>query len=129
MPPDMSSILVVEDETDVLELVQDALEAKGLAVRTAQSDREAYAVLEGEARSFEMLIADINLGEGVTGFDVARHARQLNPDMKVVYITGHAAHLDRFGVPDAVMFPKPFYPDELADRVLVMLDGAANAGA
>ena len=117
----MASVLVVEDETEVLAVVQDALERKGLAVRTAASDRAAYSLLEGEARSFCMLIADINLGEGVTGFDVARHARQLNPDLKVVYITGHAAHLDRFGVPDAVMFPKPFYPDELAERVVEML--------
>ena len=37
-------------------------------------------------------------------------------------LPGHAAHLDRFGVPDAVMFPKPFYPDELADRVVEMLE-------
>jgi DNA-binding response OmpR family regulator len=120
----MTSVLVVEDETDVLELVQDALERKGIDVHTAQSDRDAFSALEGEARSFQMLIADINLGEGVTGFDVARRARTLNPNLKVVYITGHAAHLDRFGVPDAVMFPKPFYADELADRVVEMLDRA-----
>jgi DNA-binding NtrC family response regulator len=118
----MASVLVVEDESDVLEVVQDALERRGLDVRTALNDRDAYSVLDTEARSFELLIADINLGVGVTGFDVARHARQLNPDLKVIYITGHAAHLERFGVSDAVMFPKPFYPDELADRALRMLD-------
>jgi DNA-binding NtrC family response regulator len=117
----MTAVLLVEDETDVLEVVQDALERRGLVVRTARSDRDAYSALEGEARSFGMLIADINLGEGVTGFDVARRARQLNPDLKVVYITGHAAHLERFGVPDSVMVPKPFYPDDLAEQVIDML--------
>jgi DNA-binding response OmpR family regulator len=125
----MTSVLVVEDETDVLAVVQDALERKGLDVRTAQTDRAAFSLLAEEPRTFDMLIADINLGEGVTGFDIARRARQLNPDLKVVYITGHAAHLDRFGVPDAVMFPKPFYPDELADRVIDMLgEGETEAG-
>jgi DNA-binding response OmpR family regulator len=119
----MAYVLVVEDETDVLEVVQEALERKGLQVRTAASDRQAFSLLDGEARSFEMLIADINLGEGVTGFDVARRARQLNPELKVIYITGHAAHMDKFGVPDAVMFPKPFYADELADRVVDLLEG------
>lgn len=118
----MTAVLIVEDEPEVLEVVQDALERKGLEVSTALSDVAAYSVLEGEARRFDLLIADINLGVGVTGFDVARRARQLNPGLKVVYITGHAAHLDRFGVPDAVMFPKPFYPDELAERVVGMLD-------
>jgi DNA-binding response OmpR family regulator len=122
----MTSVLVVEDESDVLEIVQDALQRRGLDVRTARTDRDAYSLLDGEARSFGLLIADINLGEGVTGFDVARHARLLNPDLKVVYITGHAAHLDRFGVPDSVMFPKPFYPDELAEQVYGMLNGDAD---
>lgn len=119
----MSSVLVVEDETDVLEVVQDALERRGLTVRTADTDDAAYSILEREARSFNVLVADINLGVGTTGFDVARRARQLHPGMKVVYITGHAARMDKFGVADAVMFPKPFYPDELADRVVGLLDG------
>lgn len=118
----MSTVLVVEDESDVLEIVQDALERRGFTVRTAETDESAYAILEREARSFQVLIADINLGVGTTGFDVARRARQLHPDLQVVYITGHAAHLDRFGVPDAVMFPKPFYPDELAERVVDIVE-------
>lgn len=118
----MSTVLVVEDENEVLEVVQDALERRGLTVRTAETDEHAYAILEAEARSFNVLIADINLGVGTTGFDVARRARQLHPDLRVVYITGHAAHLDRFGVPDAVMFPKPFYPDELAERVVDIIE-------
>ncbi len=122
----MSSILIVEDEAEVLEVVQDSLERRGLSVRTAHDDVSAYAVLEAEARSFRILIADINLGVGTTGFDVARRARQLNPNLQVVYITGHAAHLDRFGVPDAVMFPKPFYPDELANCVVLMLADEAE---
>ena len=123
----MSAVLVVEDEPDVLEIVQDALERRGVDVRTALSDTDAFAQLEAEARAFDLLIADINLGEGVTGFDVARRARLLNPDLKVVYITGHAAHLDKFGVPDSVMFPKPFYADELAERVCGMLDGSPRS--
>ena len=123
----MSTVLVVEDESDVLEIVQDALERRGFTVRTAENDESAYAILEREARSFQVLIADINLGVGTTGFDVARRARQLHPDLQVVYITGHAAHLDRFGVPDAVMFPKPFYPDELAERVVdIVQNGEAH---
>lgn len=121
----MAAVLIVEDETEVLEVVKEALERRGFNVRTALSDSDALAVLDAEARSLDLLIADINLGEGVTGFDVARHARTLNPDLKVVYITGQAAHLARFGVPDAIMFPKPFYPDDLAKQVLGMLEDRA----
>lgn len=121
----MSMVLIVEDEREVLEVVQDALQRRGLDVRTAGTDEDAYALLEAEPRSFQLLIADIDLGVGTTGFDVARRARQLCPDVQVVYITGDAAHLERFGVSDAVMFPKPFYPDELAKRVFDILENGS----
>ena len=123
----MTAVLVVEDEVDVLELVQDALERRGLRVRSALSDVAAYAILEAEAPDFGMLIADINLGVGTTGFDVARRARTLNPNLKVVYISGHAAHVERHGVADALMFPKPFYADELADEVVDLLKDGGRA--
>jgi DNA-binding response OmpR family regulator len=117
----MSDILLVEDEPDVAELVVDALTESGLSVHVAHDDRSAYDALEREASRFSALVADINLGVGTTGFDVARRARQLNPDLKVIYITGHAAHLSRFGVDDALMFPKPFDPFELANQVRRLL--------
>ncbi|MGA0607296.1 response regulator [Phenylobacterium sp. VNQ135] len=120
----MADVLLVEDEADVAELVQEALEEAGLTVAVVHNDQGAYERLEREARSFTTLVADINLGAGTTGFDVARRARALNPDLKVVYITGHAAHLDRFGVEDALMFPKPFDPVELADQVTMIMGRA-----
>jgi DNA-binding response OmpR family regulator len=118
----MGQILLVEDETFIAEMIQDALEDRGLAVKSAHTDSTAYAILEGEARTFEVLIADINLGRGTTGFDVARRARELHPDLKVVYISGHAAHLQKQGVEGSMMFPKPFYPDELADQIVALME-------
>ena len=117
----MPEVLLVEDERDVAELIEDALVEAGLTVSVTHDDRAAYAQLDGEARSFLALVTDINLGTGTTGFDVARRARQLNPALKVIYITGHAAHLDKFGVDDALMFPKPFNPSELAQQVTRLL--------
>ena len=77
----------------------------------------------GATRALDQPWIDAILARVGERFDVARKARKLNPELQVVYITGHAAHLDKFGVPDAVMFPKPFYPDELADQVVDMLGG------
>lgn len=113
----MRAVLLVEDEAEVRKLIEEAFAEAGLLVASAANDRAAYALLEREARSFDMLVADVNLGAGTTGFDVARRARQLNPAMQVIYITGQAAHLANLGVPGAEMFPKPFSPVELADRV------------
>jgi DNA-binding response OmpR family regulator len=119
----MASVLLVEDEREVAELVEDALTEAGFTVTVARDDRSANGALEREARSFAALVTDINLGAGTTGYDVARRARRLNPRIKVMYITGDAAQFDRFGVDDAQMFPKPFNARELAERVLALVGG------
>jgi len=113
----MGQVLLVEDEVLIAEMVRDALEDRGLAVRSAYCHRSACDILDAQAESFSVLVADINLGPGGSGFEVARRARELHPDVKVVYISGHAAHLQKQGVDGSIMVPKPFYPDELADRV------------
>lgn len=117
----MGQILLVEDETLIAEMLQEALEDRGLHVTSTDCGRKAYDILEGEARSFSVLVADVHLGPGASGFDVARRARELHPELKVVYITGHAAHMHRHAVDGAVMLPKPFYPDELVDQVEALL--------
>jgi CheY-like chemotaxis protein len=116
----MTTVLLVEDEADVREVIEEAFAERELAVLSATTDVEAYKLLAEDARRFAVLVADINLGAGTTGFDVARRARSLNPKLEVIYITGHAAHLGRFGVDRAVMFPKPFNPHELAEQVVEM---------
>lgn len=121
----MTTVLLVEDEADVRELIEEAFAEHELAVLSAETDARAYELLAEDAERFSVLVADINLGAGTTGFDVARRARLLNPKLRVIYITGHAAHLGRFGVDGAVMFPKPFNPHELAERVLEIHTGAA----
>ena len=117
----MTTVLLVEDEADVRDIIVEAFADHDLQVLCAENDQRAYDMLDQRAKEFAVLVADINLGPGTTGFDVARRARQLNRDLKVIYITGHAAHLQKMGVTDSVMFPKPFYPDELADQVAVLL--------
>lgn len=121
----MASVLLVEDEPDVRDLIADALEEGGLSVCCAGDDRSAYAILAAEARSFSVLVADINLGEGTTGFDVARRARALNPDLQVVYISGQATQLDRFGVEGGELVLKPFTPREMVDRIRGLMPAKA----
>jgi CheY-like chemotaxis protein len=113
----MPDVLLVEDEPAVAQVVEDALVLAGLSVSVAASDEAAYAKLETDAEVFAALVADIDLGFGTTGFDVARFARKLNPDVKVVYISAYAAYLRRFGVEGSLMFAKPFDIDEFAERV------------
>lgn len=114
----MSAVLLVEDEADIRDLLESAFVEQGLPVRSAGADHAAYAILEKEARSFSLLVTDINLGEGTTGFDVAREARRLNPDIKVIYISGEVDQPGAFGVDGGEMVCKPFTPAELVDHAL-----------
>lgn len=113
----MPHVLLVEDEPVVRRLVEEALAEVGVPVASAATDAFAYDLLEREARSFSLLVTDVDLGQGTTGFDIARRARELNPKIKVIYMTGHAAQVDRFGVTGSEVFPKPFSAVELAQRV------------
>jgi|SRR5450432_2644547 len=118
----MVHVLLVEDEPQVAELTRDALAAAGFSVTVALDDRTAYRALDGEARSFAAVVTDINLGPGVTGFDIARHARQLNDAIKVVYTSGEGPHPGQFSVTGALMVEKPYDPRRLAEQVAAFVE-------
>ena len=65
-------VLLVEDEPLIGMSIEDALARAGASVRLARTDREAYAMLEQAVSRVDLLITDINLREGTTGYDVAR---------------------------------------------------------
>ncbi|WP_165837259.1 response regulator [Phenylobacterium hankyongense] len=110
----MGRILVVEDDHAICALITDILQDAGFETRCVQTDREAYAVIPS-LPTIEALILDVNLGSGTTGFDVARFARQVIPELPVIYVSGEASqtNFSAFGVPDSDFVEKPFTPDEL----------------
>jgi DNA-binding response OmpR family regulator len=123
----MFNVLVVEDEPEIADLVEDALVEAGFNVTIAHDDRTAFRTLEREPRSFAAIVTDINLGAGVTGFDIARRARLLNDEIQVIYISGQGPHSDQFSVEAALMIDKPFRPRELAEQIALLLQGVARA--
>ena len=118
----MVNVLLVEDELQVAELTRDALADAGFRVTVATDDITAFRSLEREARSFAAVVTDINLGAGVTGFDIARRARLLNGGIKVIYISGQGPHAEQFSVSDAMMVAKPYDPRDLAQQVADFLE-------
>jgi DNA-binding response OmpR family regulator len=113
----MPTVLLVEDDPDLLVLLGEALAERGLKVRRAEGGRTAQRILAREAGQIDVLVADVNLGASASGFDLARRARRLNPRIEVVYITGHALDVDRFGVGGGVLVPKPFDVIHLIDVI------------
>lgn len=77
-----------------------------------------------------MAITDINFGASATGWDVARHARELKPDMPVIYMTGAEGHdWASLGVPNSVLVPKPFAPAQVITAVAQLLNVGNTPGA
>lgn len=106
---DAALVLYVEDEPAVLELGVSALEEGGFRVASASTAAEAIRQLEAPDAAFAALVTDIDLRDNSSGWEVARRARELFPDLPVVYVSGGSAHeWASRGVPGSVMLTKPF---------------------
>jgi DNA-binding response OmpR family regulator len=115
-------VLLVEDEALVSMTVEAALEDAGFLIRTAASGKQAMEILDTEAESFNALITDVNLGP-VDGWAVARHARELEATIPVIYTTGDSAHQwTAYGVPGSVLVEKPFAPIQIVTAVSSLLN-------
>jgi two-component system cell cycle response regulator CpdR len=102
-------VLVVEDEALIHGVLQDPLESAGYSVQFAIDGEEALHALEAPDAAFAALVTDVRLGDGASGWDVARRARELNPSMPVVYITGDSGvDWASNGVPNSILVTKPF---------------------
>jgi DNA-binding response OmpR family regulator len=107
-------VLVVDDEFLVQHLIQDVLTDSGFAVAGADDGAEAMALLERRAAELGGLVTDVNLGPGPSGWDVAHRARELNPTLPVIYVTGDSGHeWSACGVPNSVLVHKPFAGAEI----------------
>jgi DNA-binding NtrC family response regulator len=108
-------VLVVDDDAGLLAMICEDLQKQGLACAGARSDREAYRLLASQP-AFDAVVVDVNLGIGTTGFDVARRARQVTPQIRVVYMSGdaNARSWISFGVPSSDYISKPFPLERLA---------------
>jgi CheY-like chemotaxis protein len=84
-------ILVVEDDQLIQGLVMEALSEGGFEAAIAPSGEEAITLLQGTSANYRALITDINLLGRLDGWGVAKRARELNPDIPVIYMTGAAA--------------------------------------
>ena len=117
-------ILLVEDEPLVLLVAQDALEAGGFTVIPTQVGAEALAVIDARIAELSGLVTDVRL-PGASGWDIARHARELKADLPVVYTTGDsAADWPAQGVPNSVVVQKPYAGAQLLTAISTLLTTA-----
>jgi CheY-like chemotaxis protein len=117
-------VLVVEDESVILELLDVALGEAGYAVTLAQSGKNGMGLLDQHPGEYRALVTDIIMGAGKpTGWDVAKHARELNPDIVVVYMTGsEGPSWPVHGVVNSMLLSKPFAPAQIVAAVTQLLN-------
>jgi CheY-like chemotaxis protein len=118
--PAKQTILVVDDEEEDRQSIRAALEARGDAVLEACNYCSAVKTFEQHRDEINLLITDLSLPDR-NGCELAQSILQSRPDMKVLFISGHAgAALCRFyGLvnPDLHFLEKPFKPIDLLVRV------------
>jgi two-component system, OmpR family, alkaline phosphatase synthesis response regulator PhoP len=112
----MKTILVVDDEPKIVQVVRDYLERAGYGVRVAHDGKSALAAVRSEKP--DMVILDLGLPE-LDGLDVTRELRKFS-DAPIIMLTARSEETDKLvglelGADDYVT--KPFSPKELVARV------------
>jgi DNA-binding response OmpR family regulator len=123
-----ATILVVDDETDVRDVVQEYFQAHGYAALGADG-AEAARALAGK-HAIDLALIDIHM-PGEDGLSLARHLRERHAKLAIVMLTSAATVVDRIvglemGADDYVA--KPFDPRELLARVKSVLRRTSPAG-
>lgn len=119
------SILVVEDEEQVLDLAKSSLELYGYTVFTAKSPGDAILLCERGDRKLDLLISDVVMPE-MNGKELKERLSVLKPEMKVIFMSGYTADVvaHRGILEEGINFlQKPFTPRSLARKVREVLNG------
>jgi PAS domain S-box-containing protein len=116
------TILVVEDQPEVREVIETSLGELGYRVLTAPDGAAARGVLASE-ETIDLLLTDVVMPNGVSGLDLAREARQLRRNLKIVLVSGYPREAggQRGALEDLLFLEKPFRQSELAETVAAAL--------
>jgi CheY-like chemotaxis protein len=123
----MLTVLIVEDEQDLRDMAQDSLAAAGYEAFAARDAREALAILHDHPE-IDLLFTDRRIAGSASGIDLAHAARQMLPDLTVLYATDRPDELlfvERPIDPTQVL-RKPYQPSELQRAVGWLLQSRAE---
>jgi len=120
---ELPAVLVAEDDDQVQAIIEDALSEGGFDVATVATAEEGLALITRRADQYKALLTDINLQGQMTGWELAKRAREIVPTLPVVYMTGDAAHeWPSQGVPESILLQKPFAPAQAVTAITTLLN-------
>jgi DNA-binding NtrC family response regulator len=84
-------ILVVEDDQSLQALAEETLTDGGFEAAITPSGEDAVTLLTSNKGKYRALVTDINLSAKMDGWEVAQHAREIDPSFPVLYMSGAQA--------------------------------------
>jgi PAS domain S-box-containing protein len=119
------TVLLVEDEIDIITMLRLSLVSKGYKVYTAHDGKEALSEYEKHREEIDIVLSDMGL-PGMIGKDVFKHLRAINPDLKIILISGFfdpevKSVLDKEGVNGFIQ--KPYSAPAVLQKIREVLDG------
>ncbi|UFN50417.1 response regulator [Roseomonas sp. OT10] len=125
----MSEVIIIDDEALIRSTLVTIFEISGWQACSAGSPEEALGLIS-MACPRPLLVADLNLGESVDGFEVADRARGIRPDLSVLYVSGEPERLTGLDLSCRERaLTKPFRTEELLAAVRDLLPPPALPGA
>ena len=118
-PGNGETVLLVEDEPQILELARVMLEKIGYRVLAAGTPEQALEIAEKHALEIQLLLTDV-LMPGMNGLDLAEQMQALYPGMRVMFMSGYsgsAVFSEGVARHGAIFLAKPFTLRMLADKV------------
>lgn len=117
-----ASVLVVEDEPLVSDLVSETLAEQGFVVQAVDNASDALARLSSDS-PVDILFTDVNLNGAMDGSALAIRARELRPDLPVVYTSARVSTFDRLQrVAGSLFVPKPYDPFNVCSLLQRLVD-------
>jgi CheY-like chemotaxis protein len=110
----LRTILVVDDDLDLRDVIVAILREPGYTVLTASTGYEALRVLV--ERWVDLLITDVVM-PGISGFELARQAKLMRPHLHVIYLSGRVSGSDGNGPTYGMLVPKPIRAGMLLEAV------------
>jgi CheY-like chemotaxis protein len=118
------TILLVEDEEALIEIVHLLLESNGYKVYAAKDGAEAVNMYKQHGQEIDIVLTDMGL-PGMTGIDVFKKLKEINPKVNVIVASGFLepkvrSELDKTGAKGFIQ--KPYSPDEVLRKLREILD-------
>lgn len=128
-PGGSESLLIVDDEESLRNLMHQALTRKGYQAFTASSGVEAIDLISNSSRHYDGILLDLNM-PGASGVEVLKIIRSCRPQVKVLIVSGHITpdariEFEQLGQRDFVQ--KPYKLDELGRQLRALLDRPAKS--